>query len=77
MSVALFTHPDMIGHRPGAGHPERPERLQAVLDALDDAGRIRTTLTEVLGPMSAETLREGHRRLESGTTVGKLALTGF
>ena len=28
----------MIGHRPGAGHPERPERLQAVLDALDDAG---------------------------------------
>ena len=38
MSVALFTHPDMIGHRPGAGHPERPERLQAVLDALDDAG---------------------------------------
>ncbi len=38
MSVALFTHPDMIGHQPGAGHPERPERLRAVLDALDDAG---------------------------------------
>ncbi|CAN7379600.1 histone deacetylase family protein [Brevundimonas sp. LjRoot202] len=38
MTVTLFTHPDMIGHRPGAGHPERPERLKAVLDALDDAG---------------------------------------
>ena len=38
MSVALFTHPDMIEHRPGAGHPERPERLKAVLDALDDSG---------------------------------------
>ena len=38
MSVALFTHPDMMEHRPGAGHPERPERLRAVLDALDDAG---------------------------------------
>ena len=37
MSVTLFTHPDMTGHRPGAGHPERPERLTAVLDALDDA----------------------------------------
>ena len=37
MSVALFTHPDMIDHRPGPGHPERPERLQAVLDALDAA----------------------------------------
>ena len=38
MSVALFTHPDMIEHRPGVGHPERPERLRAVLDALDDSG---------------------------------------
>jgi len=38
MSVALFTHSDMIEHRPGVGHPERPERLRAVLDALDDSG---------------------------------------
>ncbi|WP_269514419.1 histone deacetylase family protein [Brevundimonas subvibrioides] len=37
MSVALFTHPDMIAHAPGAGHPERPERLSAVLAALDDS----------------------------------------
>ena len=37
MSVTLFTHPDMIEHRPGVGHPERPERLKAVLDALDDS----------------------------------------
>lgn len=36
--VPLFTHPDMIEHRPGLGHPERPERLQAVLDALASAG---------------------------------------
>src|SRR5690606_41607983 len=28
----------MIEHRPGAGHPERPERLIAVLDALEDSG---------------------------------------
>ncbi|WP_204350254.1 hypothetical protein, partial [Klebsiella pneumoniae] len=33
----LFTHPDMLDHRPGEDHPERPERLTAVLDALDDA----------------------------------------
>ena len=38
MSVALFTHPDMIEHRPGVGHPESPARLKAVLDALNDAG---------------------------------------
>ena len=38
MSATLFTHPDMIDHRPGDGHPERPQRLRAVIDALDDAG---------------------------------------
>jgi acetoin utilization deacetylase AcuC-like enzyme len=35
--IALYTHPDMLDHRPGAHHPERPERLGAVLDALADA----------------------------------------
>jgi acetoin utilization deacetylase AcuC-like enzyme len=38
MAVALFTHPDMINHAPGAGHPEKSERLAAVLAALDDSG---------------------------------------
>lgn len=28
----------MLDHRPGAGHPERPERLAAVTAALDEAG---------------------------------------
>ncbi|PTS88090.1 MULTISPECIES: histone deacetylase family protein [unclassified Caulobacter] len=36
MSVSLFTHAAMLDHRPGDGHAERPERLQAVIDALDD-----------------------------------------
>jgi acetoin utilization deacetylase AcuC-like enzyme len=43
MSVPLFTHPDMIAHQPGAGHPERAERLAAVLEALADAGLDRDT----------------------------------
>ena len=37
MTLALFTHADMLHHRPGDSHPERPERLTAVLDALGDA----------------------------------------
>jgi len=37
VSLPVFTHPDMAGHHPGVGHAERPERLKAVLDALDDA----------------------------------------
>lgn len=36
MSVALYTHADMLDHRPGSGHVERPERLSAVVDALSD-----------------------------------------
>ena len=39
MDVALYTHVDMLDHRPGDNHAERPERLKAVIDALeDDAG---------------------------------------
>lgn len=34
MTTALFTHPACLGHDPGPSHPERPARLEAVLDAL-------------------------------------------
>src|SRR5579859_5485626 len=33
----LFSHADCIRHNPGPGHPERPERLAAILTALDHA----------------------------------------
>lgn len=36
MALALYTHLDMLDHRPGDGHVERPERLRAVIDALND-----------------------------------------
>ncbi|MFT4254531.1 MAG: histone deacetylase family protein, partial [Caulobacter sp.] len=36
MAVSLFTHADMLDHRPGPGHVESPERLRAVIDALED-----------------------------------------
>lgn len=36
MSLSLFTHSDMLDHRPGEGHAEHPGRLQAVIDALGD-----------------------------------------
>ena len=41
MDLALYTHRDMLDHRPGVGHPERPERLAAVLGALADASDLR------------------------------------
>lgn len=37
MALALYTHMDMLGHRPGSAHPESPERLSAVMGALNQA----------------------------------------
>ena len=36
MTTALLTHLDCLDHRPAPGHPECPERLQAVMAALAD-----------------------------------------
>jgi len=44
---------------------------------LIDAGVLRTTLGEVLGPINAANLRRAHALLEGGHTVGKLVLAGF
>jgi acetoin utilization deacetylase AcuC-like enzyme len=35
VTVALITHPDCLGHDPGPWHPECPDRLRAVLRALE------------------------------------------
>jgi len=38
MPVALLTHPDCVLHEMGDHHPESPERLRAVLAAIEAAG---------------------------------------
>lgn len=35
MTVLLLTHRDCLGHEMGEGHPESPDRLRAVLQALE------------------------------------------
>jgi len=37
--VGFHTHPDYIRHETGPHHPERPDRLRAILKRLDDTGR--------------------------------------
>ena len=37
MTVRVYTHPACLSHETGAGHPERPQRLTAVTEALRDA----------------------------------------
>jgi acetoin utilization deacetylase AcuC-like enzyme len=60
MTVALYTHADMLDHRPGPRHPERPERLQAVTDALSDSD-MRFLVREA--PLAEEAdLARVHRR---------------
>jgi acetoin utilization deacetylase AcuC-like enzyme len=36
MTTVFFTHPACLEHDTGQGHPERPQRLEAVLLALDE-----------------------------------------
>jgi len=36
MSTLLVTHPACLAHEPGEHHPERPDRLRAIMAALDD-----------------------------------------
>ena len=38
MQTVLLTHPDCVRHEMGAGHPESPERLKAILVAIEAAG---------------------------------------
>jgi NADPH:quinone reductase len=44
---------------------------------LVDAGVLRTTLAEILGPINAANLKQAHTLLESGRVRGKLVLEGF
>ncbi|MCA0394269.1 MAG: zinc-binding alcohol dehydrogenase family protein [Proteobacteria bacterium] len=52
-------------------------RILARVAALVDAGTLRGTLHNTLSPINAAQLREAHRRLESGRTIGKLSLAGW
>lgn len=45
--------------------------------ALLDAGKIRSTVTESLGTISADNLKQAHVLLETGKARGKVVLEGF
>ncbi|MBB3343781.1 zinc-binding alcohol dehydrogenase family protein [Luteimonas sp. RC10] len=56
---------------------EAQGRILARVAALVDAGQLRGTLGRTLSPIDADTLREAHRLLESGATIGKVAVAGW
>ena len=82
MPVPVFTHPDSLLHDPGPGHPERPDRLRAVLGALaaEPAAELREApvaaldlLAVVHEPAYLDHLRDlsarGGGRLDEDTTT--------
>ncbi len=76
MSLILFTHPDMLGHEPGRNHVERPDRLRAVMGALDDA--IGLDLDRRLAPeVAAEDLRLVHPESYVAAIEAVAPKTGF
>jgi len=79
MAVALYTHLDMLDHRPGDGHVESPERLRAVIDALNDDPNLELEPTDA--PMvDVEDLLRVHPKafidavFQSAPRTGRLAL---
>jgi zinc-binding alcohol dehydrogenase family protein len=64
---SLFETPDMI----------EQHRLLTEVAGLIDAGRLKTTLGEHFGTISATNLKRAHALLESGRARGKIVLEGF
>lgn len=55
-------------------------RQAEILDkiaALVDAGKIKTTLGENLGKITAENIQKAHANIEAGKSIGKIVLEGF
>jgi acetoin utilization deacetylase AcuC-like enzyme len=62
LATALLTHPDCIAHEMGSGHPESPQRLRAILGALQSSG-LEAKLTVIQAPEATrEQLERVHTR---------------
>ncbi len=64
---SMFTTPDML----------EQHRLLSYVAGEIDAGRLRTTLSTVLTPINAATIRAAHALIESGKTKGKIVIHSF
>ncbi len=64
---SMFQTPDLLAQH----------QLLNEVAALIDAGRLKTTLGSVSGPINAENLRQAHLLQEQGKVIGKQVLVGF
>ena len=64
---SVFGTPDMIAQH----------RLLNEVSAMIDAGLMITTAAQELSPINAANLMKAHAQIESGTTIGKVVLSGW
>jgi acetoin utilization deacetylase AcuC-like enzyme len=62
MATALLTHPDCALHEMGAGHPESPQRLKAILAALEASGLVSRLMVREAPEAQREHLERVHER---------------
>jgi acetoin utilization deacetylase AcuC-like enzyme len=62
MTTALLADPICLRHKLGRGHPERPERYEAVVSALDGAGLMAQMLRIAPRAATADELAACHTR---------------
>ena len=60
MSVGWVYHPDFLEHKTGPTHPERPERLKALVAALEAAGLLAKMRPIEFGPASVLQIERVH-----------------
>ncbi len=60
MSVLHLTHPTCARHLTGAGHPERPERLQAIYKAIGESGLADLVEVSAFPPVDRDLLLSVH-----------------
>lgn len=64
---SMFSTPDIVAQG----------TLLNEVSRLVDKGAIKTTLTEIFGPITADNLKRAHALFESGRAKGKIVLEGF
>ncbi|MBY3463072.1 zinc-binding alcohol dehydrogenase family protein [Rhizobium laguerreae] len=76
---AVSVHWELMFTRPLYGTPDMIEqhKLLNKISELVDAGKIRTTLSEIVGPINAANLKTAHAMVERGRMKGKAVLAGF
>ncbi|MGR9182390.1 zinc-binding alcohol dehydrogenase family protein [Rhizobium leguminosarum] len=76
---AVSVHWELMFTRPLYGTPDMIEQHKLLnrVSELVDGGKIRTTLSEIVGPINAANLKTAHAMVESGGMKGKAVLAGF